>query len=97
MGVAGIGLPRMVPGPRMEEGTEARGNLETRAVLKGMGGRAWVKPELQRVEEAFPSLSSKQRRGPWSARRPPRSGGEVYMRRNVKSVSRRQQQNKNYQ
>lgn len=37
-GMAGIRLPSMMPGLRMEEGTAASGGLETWTILEGLPG-----------------------------------------------------------
>lgn len=71
-GMAGIRLPSMMPGLRMEEGTAASGGLETWTILEGLLGwsRAGAKARAARMETAFPSSAhgAEGGAGGWSAK-----------------------------
>lgn len=65
-GMAGIRLPSMMPGLRMEEGTVASGGLETSTILEGLPGwsRAGAKARAAKDgKKPFPPLHTKQRAG----------------------------------
>lgn len=97
-GMAGIRLPSMMPGLRMEEGTVASGSLETWTILEGLLGwsRAGAKARAAKDGKGLSLLCPRSRgwgRGLERQREDsPMSAGEK-MGRNFKSVSRRQQQN----
>lgn len=98
-GMAGIRLPSMMPGLRMEEGTVASGGLETSTILEGLPGwsRAGAKARAAKDgKKPFPPLHTKQRVGRGLERQredSPSMSAREKMGRNFKSVSRRQQQN----
>lgn len=98
-GMAGIRLPSMMPGLRMEEGTVTSGGLETWTILEGLPGwsRAGAKARAAKDGKGLSLLCAPSRgwgRGLERQREdsPTSSAGEK-MGRNFKSVSRRQQQN----
>lgn len=98
-GMAGIRLPSMMPGLRMEEGTVASGGLETSTILEGLPGwsRAGAKARAAKDGKSLSLLCTPSRgqgRGLERQREDsPSMSAREKMGRNFKSVSRRQQQN----
>lgn len=71
-GMAGIRLPSMMPGLRMEEGTVASGGLETSTILEGLPGwsRAGAKARAAKDGKSLSLLCTPNRGwgGGWSAK-----------------------------
>lgn len=69
-GMAGIRLPSMMPGLRMDEGTAASGGLETWTILEGLPGwsRAGAKARAAKGGKGLSFTPSGGWSGGWSAK-----------------------------